>query len=198
MAAVTGLTIVKKMTYRGNANEEWSNQYWFTGSVPADNTAWDALFAALVAAEKTCYQATHHVVAGYGYNSDADDAHAVYVKDVSAAPIAGTMGTTGMGPAPGDAAGMIAWKTSRTNSRGKAIYLRKYLHGVLLEAAPDEDKVAANQLTVYNTFATKLYDGSFLDGRKLRSRKHDETLLTHAASQWVTTRTLKRRGKRPS
>jgi hypothetical protein len=198
MAAVVGLTIVKKFTYRGNAAEEWSNQYWFDGAIPADTAAWDALEAALVAQEKTVYSNHTFVVASYGYDSDADNAHAVYVRDRSAAPVAGTLVTGGVPALPGDTAAMLAWKTSRVNTRGKPIYLRKYYHDVYSSGGDPGDNLMTAQRTAMNALGAKLHDGTFIDGRKIRSRLHPEVILSHATALMVTTRTLKRRGKRPS
>jgi hypothetical protein len=41
-------------------------------------------------------------------------------------------------------------------------------------------------------------DGTFISGRKIRSQAQDETIISHQVSPWITTRTLKRRGKRPT
>lgn len=197
MADVVGLTVIKKFTYRNDATEEWSNQYHFTGALPSDDAAWVALFDALVAQEKTLYPSYSAVVAGYGYTSDDPSQHAQWTHDISASPVAGTY-TVGSGHvAPGDAAMLVSWKTSRTNSRGKAIYLRKYFHNAVVNPT-NQDVIDAGLQTAAAAFALKLYDGTFIDGRTLRSRGNSETLLTHAVANYVTTRTLKRRGKRPS
>lgn len=199
MADVVGLTIVKKMTYRGDATEEWSNQYWLTGAVPADAAEWEELFDALVAQEKTVYPSSHAVVAGYGYDTDAENPSSVWSIDKSGAPVVGTYSTNPSYPyAPGDAAGWVRWKTSRLNTKGKPIYLRKYFHGVKLNTSGGGDAIDTAQVTAYNAFGDKLMDGSFLDARTLRSRLNNETLLTRLSSTYATTRTLKRRGKRPS
>lgn len=198
MAAVVGLTIVKKFTYRGNATEEFSNQYWLSGAVPADPAGWLALFNALVAQEKTVYSSRVSVIAGYGYDSDADNAHAVYVNDLAATPVAGTLVTGGVPSLPGDSAVLLSWKTSRLNTRGKPIYLRKYFHDAYSGASTVYDTILGAQSAALAAFGTKLMDGSFLDARKLRSRLHDETLLSRIVDPYITTRTLKRRGKRPT
>jgi len=201
MAAVVGVTLIKRMTYRGDASEEWSNQYHFSGSVPADNTAWKALYDALIVQEKTLYLSTCAVVRAYGYDSDADDAVAVDSYDylAAAATVAGTA-TTGTGTYPaGDQAAWIRWKTSRLNTKGKPIYLRKYYHGVPTEedSPTTSDTVAAGWITSAQAFGTKMFDGTFLDGRTIRSRLNAETILNRGVSTYITTRTLKRRGKRP-
>lgn len=195
MAAQTGLTIVKAFEYR-SAVEEFSNQYWFTGDVPADAAAWTALFDALVLQEKTIYPALVTVVRGYGYASDADDATAVWVHDIAAAPVAGTLVTTGGNRQAGDAAVWARWKTSRTNTKGRAIYLRKYYHPAYATTA-DEDTVLTLQRNALFNFGAKMSDGTFLSARTITARGHTDTIVNYDRSLYVTTRTLKRRGKRP-
>jgi hypothetical protein len=201
MAAVTGLTVIKKFAYRGDATEEFSNQYWFTGAVPASTTAWRALFDALVAEEKKLYRSGVSIIRGYGYGSDVETAPAVYSVDLTQAPNTPVLGNYVSNPtfplAPGDTAGWVRWKTDRLNTKGKPIYLRKYFHGVALQSTAGGDAIDATQVTAYSNFGAKLRDGSFLDARTLRSQHHDETLLGHGVSTYATTRTLKRRGKRP-
>lgn len=198
MAAATGLTIVKEMTYRDNTNEQWSNRYWLTGVPPASSAAWRTLFDQLVAAERTCYTQNSKVVGGYGYDDNTPGAHAVWGVDLEA------LGQTqpgsllivpGMNMA-GDQAGMIEWRTERKSTRGKWIYLRKYFHGGNNHATI-ADNIDDGTNSAYQTFATALFTGTGATGRKVRSQKQDEVLTFAFASPYVTTRTLKRRGKRP-
>jgi hypothetical protein len=198
VAAVVGVTLVKRFTYRGDSTEEFSNQYWFSGSVPADSTAWLALVDALVTQEKKVYHSGVSVVAAYGYDSDDPAAVAAWVGFPTGTPVAGTMATTGGTKTAGDQAVWVRWKTSRLNSRGKAIYLRKYFHGALWNTATNPDDVLVAQYTALSAFATKLWDGSFIDGRTIRSQSHSETITSSGVGAFITTRTLKRRGKRPS
>jgi hypothetical protein len=193
------MTLVKRFPYRGDATEEFSNQYWFTGATPATAADWLALFTALTTVEKACYPSTVKIVRGYGYSSTADDAAAVYVRDLvpSATTIAGTLAAGGTGIiSPGDAAGWIRWKTDRLTSKGKAIYLRKYFHQVYAQDSTANDTLSPHQATAYNTFAAKLWDGTFLDARKITGRGHTDTIVGASASPYITTRTLKRRPKR--
>jgi hypothetical protein len=198
MADLTGLTIVKQFLYRANA-EEWSNTYYLTGDVPADATEWRTLFDALVAQEKTCYSNAVSVIRGYGYDSDADDATAVWSVDLEVAPnspVDGTLSGAGGQGLAGDEAAWVRWKTDRENTNGKAIYLRKYYHGGYATDG-DADSVLPTWIDNLNDFGEKMMDGSFLDARTIRSQHHAEDLQGHGASRWLTTRTLKRRGKRP-
>lgn len=89
------------------------------------------------------------------------------------------------------------WKTARTNSRGKPIYLRKYYHGVMVGGSdePGRDEVNHTQRDALQLTAEYLLAGSAAwpplagpDGVIPGSI---------ATSRFITTRTLKRRGKRP-
>ncbi len=201
MASQVGFTVVKTFPYRGDLLEEFSNTYHLTGSVPADSAAWRTLFNALVTAEKTVYTSSTHVVRGYGYDSDADDAVAVWSVDLTVSPespVAGTLSPGTSSHQAGDSAVWCRWKTSRLNSSGKAIYLRKYFHDVFaVDSAGGADAVVATQKTALNALATKLWDGTFAESRKITARGHTDVILSSGASSYVTTRTLKRRGKRP-
>lgn len=198
MAAVVGLTVIKRFPYRADTTEEWSNQYHFTGAIPADDAAWTALFNALVVIEKPCYSSLAGVVQGYGYATDNEDDPSVWTHDIHSSPVAGTLATSGGQSLPGDAAVWARWKTSRLNTKGKAIYLRKYFHMATATTATTGDVILPAQKTALLALGAKLQDGTFIDGRTIRSMHHDETILSHSASDWVTTRTLKRRGKRPT
>jgi len=194
----TGLTIVKKFAYRANLAEEFSNTYWFSGSTPADDTAWAALAAAVAGAERAVYTSAVSIVAYYGYDDDSDDRHSIWSADMHASgSLPGTF-TTGLYPAPGDAAAWVRWETSRRTSKGKKIYLRKYFHDVHMEDGTHPDQLATTQKTAYTTFGTKLRDGTLLDARKIVGRGHStDVIVGSSASTYITTRTLKRRPKRP-
>jgi hypothetical protein len=197
VATAVGLTIVKRMTYRGDSSEEWSNRYWLTGSVPSDSTAWRTLFDALVTQEKTIYGPAHSVIRGYGYDDDTLNADSVWSVDLTVSPntpVAGTYSEGSNIKAPGDAAVWVRWKTSRTNG-GKAIYLRKYFHGAYMQASAAPDTVATTQVTALNAFGSKMRDGTFTEGRIIRSQRQVETLLGHGVSPYIGYRQL-RRGRR--
>jgi hypothetical protein len=198
MAAPTCvIVVVKKFTYRGNANEKWSNRYALTGPTPADATAWRTLFDALVAQEKTIYSSAVSVVGGYGYNKwPVKGDHAIWNVDLTVAPntpVPGTYVTGGVTPAGGDAAIWCRWKLDRLTQKGKPIYLRKYFHDVYSNAV---DQINTSQKTALTNFAGKMRDGTFLDGRVVTDSLGTAVIGAGVAS-WVTTRTLKRRPKRP-
>jgi hypothetical protein len=200
MATVVSVTVIKKFSYRGVSTEEFSNKYYLSGSVPSDGTAWRTLFDSIVTGEKICYPSNVTVVGGYGHDSDDPNASAVWSVDLVAlsATVAGTLSPGGTWTqAPGDAAVWLRWKTSRLNSKGKPIYLRKYMHPAIINTAASPDTINAAQKTNLETFGGQMYDGTHFGNRTIRSRTHAETVLSHVASTWITTRSLKRRGRRP-
>lgn len=194
----TGLTVIKRFTYRGDANEEFSNTYWFTGTTPTDATAWAAFATEIATAEKTLYNASVRIVRYYGYNDDTDARVAIWSGDITATPILGSIPGGGLQQAAGDAAVWIRWQTSRLTSRGKKIYLRKYYHPAYIDTADvTGNTVLPAQKTAMTAFGTKMMDGSLTGARKLTARGHTDVLTASSSSLYVTTRTLKRRGKRP-
>lgn len=199
MATVCGLILVKEMDYRERTDEEWSSRYWFTGGIPADDAAWLNLATEIITQEKTCYASSSKVVRAYGYSDNTDAGYAVWTYDfkLQAAPIPGTLtGAAGEPKMAGDQAGFVYWRTARRNSRGKWVYLRKYLHDAFVSTA-DHDALGGSTITNYRSFALTLSNGLLSNGRIIRSQLQDEVITRAEASQWVTTRTLKRRGKRP-
>lgn len=199
MPTATGLILVKKFNYRGDAEEEWSNRYWFTGLIPASDAEWEVLADTIKITELACYSPGSAVVRAYGYNNSDPHSPTVWVKDYEAtgAPAAGTLtGSAGALLMSGDQAGMTSWRTNRRNARGKWIYLRKFFHDGFISPA-DTDTLDGGTLAAYGAHTLKLMNGTLPNGRIVRSAKQDETITHGEASPWTTTRTLKRRGKRP-
>lgn len=197
MAAVTGLTIVKRFLYRGNVDEEFSNTYHFKNAPPGDDPSWTVLMNDAINHEKAIFPTDVQFVRVYGYNSDDPNAHHAFVHDftIPGPPPAGTMPSITGNRMAGDQAACVAWKTSRLNSRGKAIYLRKYFHAGYVDVGT-HDNLAGQYLGALGEFGGLTQGMNSVYGG-LRSRSHDETLLQGKVITYVTTRTLKRRGKRP-
>lgn|SRR5262245_33841114 len=197
-APTTVITIVKDFTYRDTAGEEWSNTYMLTGATPADSTAWRALFDEIVASEKSCYESTCRVTRGYGYDKVPEKGdHAIWSVDLrpSSTTVAGTLATTGANRMSGDQAGWLRWSLNRFNSKGKRIYLRKYFHGGNLNTA-SADTLGTNTKANYGFHGVKMMDGTLTAGRKICDPLGNVPIANVAAT-YVTTRTLKRRSKRP-
>lgn len=193
-----GITIIKKMAYRDSSDEEWANVYHVTGSNPADGTAWQDIIDDIINTEKACYPSAVKIVRAYGYNSGSDVAN--YVKNYSAdgAEISGTY-TYVLGdeevPWAGDQAAWIRGRVG-TSSTGKPVYVRKYFHGGTSPVgAPNE--VATDLRTAYLAHAASLASAG-LGGTRTWCSPGGAVVSSGGASTYVTTRTLKRRGKRPS
>ena len=198
MAAPTTVLVVnKRFNYRGTA-EEWANIYMLTGPTPADSGAWRTLFDALVAEEKKLYSSLVNVVGGYGYNKvPVKGDHAIWSVDLDIAPntiVPGTYTTGGLTALPGDTAMWVRWKLDRLSIKGKPVYLRKYFHDVYSNAV---DQINTSQKTALTNFGGKMRDGTFLDARVITDHL-GTAVLSSGISSNPTTRTLKRRGKRPT
>jgi hypothetical protein len=199
----TGLTLVKEFTYR-DLPEQWTNHYWLSGTVPTADAEWKTLADSLIAHEKTCYSARSSVVAAYGYNESETDPlekppHAVWGYDYAGASqsVPGTLTSATGHFFAGDQAGFVWWKTARRSSSGKPIYLRKYFHDGF-ESLTDVDDLATEVDAAYTQLANDLVANlPSLGLRNLQSHLGTEALVSWGHGGWVTTRTLKRRGKRP-
>lgn len=202
MANVTAITLVKQMQYRDNLAEEWSNKYYLTGTAPTTDADWKTLADALIAQEKTCYLTESKVVRAYGYDQAETDTSPVSVWSydylAAGAAVHGTASMTGGQNVPGDAAACVSWRTTRRNTKGKPIFLRKYFHSCPVFASDPPDTLLTSYVTALGNFATALATTGLLGGTVfLRSRLHAETFDGHEVPLYVTTRTLHRRGKRP-
>jgi len=197
-----GLTTIKNSYRHGALTEEWSNHYHLTGPDPDDAAAWKALVDAFIAEERKFLPDTTTIPRAYGYVSDADTATAVYSVDYRVAPLTpvnGVILSTDGVMTPSDAAMWIRWKLSRNNTKGRPVYLRKYYHGVMRTNGTSQalgDTPSPTQVTAYTNFATLLSSGAGVLTRKIRDTQ-GATIIGTGVSSWITTRTLKRRGKRP-
>ena len=191
--------MVAKFTYRGDSSEEFSNTYHFKDAPPSDDSAWATFFAGMLAICRPIVPSTVTWDRAYGY--DSDDAHAHAVADIDwssgSPPNYGTFSpTSGDIRFAGDQAALVEFRTDRKNSRGKWVYLRKYLHvGSVNGTTPDD--LATDYATVLATYAAAIGGPSSPFHGGLRSRTHDDTITDVIVAPYVTTRTLKRRGKRP-
>lgn len=189
------ITIIKDMPYRGNT-EEFSNTYHFSGTTPASTAAWKTLADALIAAEKPTVPSYVRFVRAYGY--EAGNINSVAQIDYKTLPLTPEVGTFAVGTSigvPGDVAATIRWLTPGVTSRGKKIYLRKYMHGVR-EAGGNYDALDSSERTAFGTFAAKLIDGT-LPGSFKYCGPQGAVASDPLVAAYLTVRTLKRRGKRP-
>ena len=195
--AAAGITLVQQFTYRGN-DEEWTNQYHFVGDAPSDETGWLALLTSLVGLVRPMLGGSNTIVRAYCYeDTDDDSVLTIVLADHSITGTGEQNAGAGEFEAPGDAAAWVRWKTARVNTHGKPIYLRKYYHGIILApAGGDSDNIADHVKTAMTTFGSAV-NASVDDWPGIAGPDGVAPGLS-TASSFVTTRTLKRRGKRPS
>ena len=186
------------MTYRG-APEEWSTKYHFMGDAPADDDGWGTLTDAIANLELPMYGPHVEIVKLYGYDDTDNDATWIspdYTDDYPGSLLLSDVGDVF---AAGDQAGWVRWKTEYTNSHGRPVYLRKYFHGVAVKSSTsiDSDAMSDTWQTNAAAFAAAVFSATG-DWPGLSDPHHNAPTNLSSASTWVTTRTLKRRGRRPT
>ena len=188
---------VKSFTYRDQTGEEWSNRYHFQGDPPSDPAGWRALcddFAALEAAVLTTQS---NIIRFLCYAADGDPT--VYSYDLAAfggvVPGTWALGAGSQGWVSGDVAYLIRWNTGRLSTKGKPVYLFKYYHGGA-SSDSDKDKPPASLEAAMGTFGNTVRTASG-DWPGLADKNGDEP-VGYLAETYLTTRTLKRRGRRPT
>jgi len=189
------IVLIKRFTYRDTL-EEFSNKYHFNGTLPVDAAAWKTLADALITAEKPTVQASVRWVRAYGY--EPGNEISVWGFNYAGPPDTTQAGTLALGTqrdVPGDIAAVVRWYTGQNTEKGKKIYCRKYIHGAVASIS-DVDEVGAQQATALATWAAKLIDGT-LPGSFRYCGPQGASLQAPNVMPYLTTRTLKRRGKRP-
>ena len=199
MAAQPSITIVKTFTYRGAA-EEWSNTYHFTNDAPTNATRWKALADAIIAAEKLSFDSNVSFTSAYGHKAGVTSRDWFWDYVAHSAAVAGTMSAPSNGRQAGDAALWLRWSTDQLTSKGKPIYLRSYYHSVFGNGPlfSNVDATYTTQKTNLETYGAAWITG-FSDGTVTHARSGPNGavgLAPSIASQYVTTRTLERRGRR--
>lgn len=194
--AASGVTVVYSFLYRGAA-EEWSQQYHFVGDPPGTDADWISLGSALAALLLPTLASAVTVERMYCYeDTDDDSVYTFVLADHSVDGAGELVAGAGNVETPGDSASWVRWKTARTNSNGKPIYLRKYFHGVFCSVAGgDTDTLSSGYKSALEDFGGAVNDVS---GDWPGIAGPDGVAPgASAASPFVTTRTLKRRGIRP-
>lgn len=192
MPDTPSITIVKAFTYRG-VDEEWSNTYHFSGDTPDTPAKWKTLADAIWAEERKFLRGAVSIRKAYGYV--AGNNSSVYQVDYRDPPNVVTAGLIGTGTqAPGDSAVTIRWATTKRNSKGRPVYLRKYFHGISITPP---DAVESTTVTAMNAFALKIKDGTLPGSFRMVGEQGLDAGVPKVNTN-VTTRTLKRRGRDPS
>jgi len=190
--------IVQKFQFRGK-DEEFSNRYSFKDTAQFDNAAWLQLADDIISNIALCFPATTSFVRAYGYAPNAPFAE--FVHDYSSGtPIAGTWTPpAGQSRCQGDSACFLRLSSDLFTTRGKRIYKRCYYHDVYDNGTTEFDRLSQAQQALFTTFAGKLIDGTISPRFVVCLPRGDVpggTLHSPHVDQWLTTRTLKRRGKR--
>lgn len=195
MPDTDSITIIKRFTYRGS-QEEWSNTYHLEGTTPTNAAGWKTLADAIITSEKSCVRSAVSFVRAYGYQ--AGNEHSVATVDYVAlggALVTGTL-TQGSGaPMAGDQAAMLRCTTTKRSSKGKPVYVRKYFHGGWVDAS-NTDNITPQMKAALEAHGAVMIGGTLPGSMKWCAPQGEDASIP-AASPYVTTRTLKRRGKRP-
>lgn len=194
--AAAGITVIKTFPYRGG-DEEWGNTYHFVGSAPSNPSDWRALADELISLEVAVYTNVVTVVRALCYeNTDDDSVYTYHLADfggtVSGAFVSGDGGHT----ATGDDAVWCAWDTGKRSTKGKPIWLRKYFHDA--HVGPSQvDQTDPDQVIQLSNLATGLVvpTGAWPG---IADPEGDAPTGGTRVSAFVTTRSLKRRGRRPT
>lgn len=191
MPDTPSITIVKEFPYRG-VPEQWSNTYHFSGDTPESPGQWKGLADAIWNLERTILDDVVKIYAAYGY--EAGNEVSVWQHNYFDTPGSQTTGTlTGGHDVPGDCAVWVRWKTDERNSKGRPIYLRKYFHGV---TGSDSDAVTGAAQTAMTNYGNAMISGGLFGGIRVCGPQ-GAVAGEVKVSTFYTTRTLKRRGKRP-
>lgn len=190
--AVVVLITQKSFSYRGAA-EEYANVYHLSGTQPADQAAWQTLADAVKDLERPILPSSATWTTWLGYNEGSENAD---FTGAHTGTLTGSLVTTSLAPAPGDCAVWERWSTGDRSSTGKPIFLRKYFHPAYISTAGG-DAVGTAQRTGLGSFGSGMVAGT-LPGSMKVCRPNGHVGVTPLAATNVTTRTLKRRGRRPS
>jgi hypothetical protein len=191
------ITMIKVFTYRGDPLEEWSNSYHLSDH-PADRAGWASLAHGMGFLEQHCYTNASQIKRALCY--DDSDNPVTFTLDGAidgGFDYTGIASLTGGAPFAGDQAATVAWDTGLRGSTGKPIYLRKYFHGGV-EAAGAPDSLQATYLAALEDFCDALLSTP-IDGTIYFADKNGRVPDgPRRVDPWSTTRTLKRRGRRPT
>jgi hypothetical protein len=191
------LTLEKSFTFRG-VREIWGNAYHLD-IVPRDASDWSTLSGQVWALEAAFLPADVQIETFYGHNPGTPPV-LVYEHDQPPPGPGGSGGTYVPGGAqpgcPGDCAMWVRWSTTQKNSLGKPIYLRNYYHGVHSDNT-GLDVVASGQKTALQALGTAFTNGITVNGITFRrAGPRGAVAQGSTVGNYITTRTLKHRGKR--
>lgn len=180
MADYPSVRFTKSFTYRGAARI-FSNRYHFSGGVPADDTAWEALLDAIEADELAIYADSVTIHEGYGLPAGSDvPAFSKLYDDV------GTGGWSSSTQAPGDCAALVRYATAALSTKRHPIYLMNYYHGCYLSSSLGTDFLNTTEKTALEEYADDWLAGFTAGGiTAVRAGPHGATAVSRAVDQYV-------------
>lgn len=186
MAPTPSVRIIKDFTYKGTT-QRWSNRYHFNGGVPADNTAWNTLFDAIVDAEKSAIGSDSEIVEAVGYLAGATVA-AHSKTYITPGEFTGGEGSR----APGDCAALVRYPTAARTSKNHPIYLFNYYHDVTIDIG-DRDAVSSAYISALEDYAD-LWLAGFSDGTHtcVRAGPNGADATARAVNPFITHRDFPR------
>lgn len=190
------ITLEKSFTYRGG-REHWANTYHLD-QVPGSAGVWDTLAAQIWNLEKLFLTADVQFERLYGHTPGTPP---ILVHEADQAP-AGEGGPAGafvptvaQHPTPGDAAMWVRWGTTQKSVLGKPIYLRNYYHAACWET--NVDQLAGGQIAELQNLGNAFVAGLSVSGVTFRrAGPRGAVAQNSSVGPFITTRTLKSRGKR--
>lgn len=191
------IVVIKEFNYRGTP-EEWSNRYHFQGSAPTTPSGWRALCDAFITEEKAILTSLVTIKRVLCYTADGSVTAYSYDLAAFAGVVVGTFSLSGVTAeeVPGDTAYLIRWNTGRLSSRGKPVYLFKYYHGGATNGPGHSDEVLGTLKIAMGSFASGVIASS--GSWPGLADKTGTAPVGYLAETYLTTRTLKRRGRRPT
>jgi len=183
MAATPSVKVIKSLGYRGGVHL-FSNRYHFNGGVPADNTAWNALFDAIVLLEKAIYMNNVTIVQAVAYLAGSEVP--VHSKDYT---LVGTGAFASFQGCPGQDAALVRYATTARSAKNHPIYLFNYVHGVGNPGGGNNDTLNAAQKTAIESYATAWLAG-FSDGTNtlVRAGPNGATATSRLVNGFITHR----------
>jgi hypothetical protein len=190
------LSLEKSFPYRGG-REHFLNEYHLD-QVPLDSTVWNSLGSAAWSFEANVFPSSVQLERIIGHNPGTPPV-LVYESDVAPPGEGGISGSftpiATEHECPGDDAVWVRYGTTQKTSRGKPIYLRNYYHAVFYDATPDT--LSARQKTALDALGAAWVAGINVSGTTFRrAGPRGAVAQNHQTAQFITTRTLKRRGRR--
>lgn len=198
------IVLVMSFSYRG-APEEYSVKFHFNGAQPVSEAGWKIISDELIAALKPSLNTTTSFLRAYGYEdhtswSPGDPLLSVstvdYVNEYGGA-IPGTKAAEASTPkCAGDQAIFCRYATTKRSTKGKPVYLFTYLHDIYVSPTTAENITATSRTALLTAWA-KLSDGTLANFGKRTTPDGSAVAGALSIPGYMTTRTLKRRGKRP-